>query len=147
MGIFKSKNSKSRANGRKTIIAQGCRITGEIINPEGVLHIDGQVDGIIETDCDISIGCEGRVNGLVKAQNIVVSGTLEGKIICEKIEVLATGKLFGKIICGEVLIEAGGKFIGESQELTESGMAVSFSDSDKKELVNQKVLQEIKSID
>jgi cytoskeletal protein CcmA (bactofilin family) len=137
MGVFKSKSSKSGANGRKTIIAQGCQITGELINPEGSLHVDGQIDGIIETDNEISIGCQGKVKGLVKAQKIVVSGTLEGKIVCEKVEVLATGKLLGDIVCGEILIEAGGKFIGKSSELTEGGMIVSFSEIEKKELANQ----------
>jgi len=134
MGIFKSKNSQSSANGGKTIIAEGCQINGEIINPEGSLHIDGTLDGIIETDNDISIGRLGRIKGIVKAKIIIVSGTFEGKISCEKIEILATGKCLGEVICGEMMIEAGGKFIGESRELTEGGMIVSFSEEERKEL-------------
>lgn len=118
-----------------------------MINSEGSLHVDGQIDGIIETDNEVSIGCQGKVKGLVKAQKIVVSGTLEGKIVCEKIEVLATGKLLGEIFCGEILIEAGGKFIGESRELTEGGMIVSFSEIEKKELANQISSLESKTIE
>ena len=60
------------------------KINGEIITPEGTLHIDGTLDGIIETDNDISIGTLGRIKGIVKAKIIIVSGTLEGKISCEK---------------------------------------------------------------
>ena len=98
------------------------------------MHIDGTLDGIIETDNDISIGRLGRIKGIVKAKIIIVSGTFEGKISCEKIEILATGKCLGEVICGEMLIEAGGKFIGESRELTEGGMIVSFSEEERKEL-------------
>lgn len=137
MGFFNAKDSKARANSRKTIIATGCKINGELVNLDGTLHVDGQIDGIIETDHDISIGIEGKVKGLIKAKMIVVSGVLEGKIACESIEVLKHGRLFGEVLSGEILIESGGKFIGESRELTEGGMVVSFSEDDKKELINQ----------
>ncbi len=108
-----------------------------------MLHVDGEIDGIVETEYDISIGAEGRVKGLIKAKAIVVSGHLEGKIACEMVEVLKNGKLFGEVICSEILIEAGGKFIGESRELTEGGMIVSFSEEDKKELAMKEAKKEL----
>lgn len=43
---------------------------------------------------------------------------------CERIEILATGKLVGELISGELTIETGGKFIGQSRELSESGIIV-----------------------
>jgi len=56
---------------------------------------------------------------------VVLSGVLEGKVACERIDILATGKLIGELVSGEMTIEAGGKFIGESRELTEGGLIVS----------------------
>ena len=137
MGIFKSNGSGSRPAGGKTIIAAGCKISGEIKDLGGALHIDGHIDGIIETDYDVSIGDKGIVTGLVKAKTIVVSGTLEGKVACESIDILSSGKMLGEVVCGEMMIESGGKFIGESRELTEGGLIVSFPEDEKTKLENQ----------
>lgn len=81
----------------------------------------------------MSIGVQGEVKGYIKARNIVLSGVLEGRVACERIDILASGKLIGELISGEMTIEAGGKFIGESRELTEGGMIVSLPDSMKSE--------------
>ena len=129
MGIFKSKRQPNRPVGGKTIIAEGCVISGEITELKGALHIDGRVDGIIDSEYGVSIGVNGHVNGLVKAKSIVLSGVLDGKIACEKIDVLSTGKLIGELVCSEVTIETGGKFIGQSHEMTEGGMVVSLPET------------------
>lgn len=76
---------------------------------------------------------QGEVKGFVKARTVVLSGVLEGKVACERIDILATGKLIGELISGEMTIEAGGKFIGESRELTEGGLIVSLPDAQKAE--------------
>lgn len=101
------------------------------------MHIDGRIDGIVETEHDVSIGDKGVLKGLIKAKNVVVSGVLEGKVACETIDILSTGKLLGEVICGELMIEAGGKFIGESRELTEGGLIVSFPEAERMRLANQ----------
>ena len=137
MGIFKSGGAKTRTGSGKTIIATGCKISGEIKDLDGPLHIDGRVDGIVETEYDVSIGDKGILKGLIKAKNVVVSGVLEGKVACESIDILSTGKLLGEVICGELMIEAGGKFIGESRELTEGGLIVSFPEAERMRLANQ----------
>ncbi|MDG6778351.1 polymer-forming cytoskeletal protein [Thiomicrorhabdus sp. zzn3] len=95
------------------------------------MHIDGRIDGVIESDYDVSIGAQGEVVGLIKARTIVLSGVLEGKVACERIDILSGGKLIGELICGEVTIEAGGKFIGESRELTEGGLIVSLPEEER----------------
>lgn len=96
---------------------------------QGPLHIDGRVEGIIESEYDVSVGVSGHVSGLIKASRIVLSGTLEGKIACEKIDILATGKLIGELICSDFTVETGGKFIGQSHEMTEGGMVVSLPET------------------
>lgn len=85
----------------------------------------------------MSIGNNGVVKGLVKAKTIYVSGTLEGKVACEAIDILSTGKMLGEVICGEMMIESGGKFIGESRELTEGGLIVSFPEAERNRLASQ----------
>jgi cytoskeletal protein CcmA (bactofilin family) len=71
------------------------------------------------------------VNGLIKAENIVVSGVLDGKVTCKSIDILSTGKVMGEVICSALMIEAGGKFIGESRELTDGAMIVSIAESER----------------
>lgn len=88
---------------------------------------------MIESDYDVSIGAQGEVVGLIKARTVVLSGVLEGKVACERIDILSGGKLIGELICGEVTIEAGGKFIGESRELTEGGLIVSLPEQEEKQ--------------
>ncbi len=92
------------------------------------MHVDGRIDGIVETRFDIVIGPKGSLTGLVKARSIYLSGQLEGKVACERIEILATGKLMGELISGELTIESGGKFVGHSRELDESGMILGLDD-------------------
>ncbi len=93
------------------------------------MHVDGRVDGVIDSDHDLSIGKEGYVTGLVKAKKIVLSGVFEGKMICENIEILSTGKLIGDLVCNDFVVETGGKFIGQSHEMTEGGMVVSLPET------------------
>ncbi len=108
---------------------------------KGSLHVDGRIDGIIESEFDVSIGVNGHVKGLIKARSIVLSGTLDGKIACDKIDILSTGKLIGELICTNFTVETGGKFIGQSHEMTEGGMVVSlpetFAQLEKKQDVKQ----------
>lgn len=96
---------------------------------KGSLHIDGRVEGVIESEFDVSIGVSGHVTGLIKARSIVLSGTLDGKIACDKIDILSTGKLIGELICTDFTVETGGKFIGQSHEMTEGGMIVSLPET------------------
>ncbi|BBP43960.1 bactofilin family protein [Thiosulfativibrio zosterae] len=131
MGIFNSKSARTRQEGGKTIIAQGCRISGELADLKGTLHVDGFIEGTVSTEFDISVGETGVVNGLIKAENIVVSGILEGKVTCKSIDILSTGKVMGEVICGALMIEAGGKFIGESRELTDGAMIVSLAEAER----------------
>ncbi|WP_238696332.1 polymer-forming cytoskeletal protein [Thiomicrorhabdus sediminis] len=96
---------------------------------KGPLHIDGRVEGIIDSEFDVSIGRTGQIKGLVKARSIVLSGVLDGKVACERLEILQTGKLIGEVISGEFTVETGGKFIGQSHEMTEGGMVVSLPET------------------
>lgn len=96
---------------------------------KGPLHIDGRVEGIIDSQFDVSIGVSGQVSGLVKARAIALSGTLDGKVACEKLDILKPGKLIGELISGELTVETGGKFIGQSHEMTEGGMVVSLPET------------------
>jgi len=92
----------------------------------GDLHVDGIIEGVVHTEFDISVGSRGKVSGLVKANNIAVSGCVEGKVACKRVDILNGGKLLGNVICNEMMIESGGRFIGESREMSDDGVVVNF---------------------
>ena len=64
---------------------------------------------------DVSIGESGFFEGEIKAVSIVVSGHLQGKIDCERLEIVASGHVHGELITDDLIIESGGRFIGESK--------------------------------
>jgi len=64
---------------------------------------------------------------------LVLSGVLEGKVACERIDILSSGKLLGELVSGEMTIEVGGKFIGERRELQEGELIRELDDPNRAE--------------
>ena len=111
MGIFGKANKRTVQNGA-TVIAQGTCIIGGITT-EGSVHIDGKFEGVILEADMISIGRTGEVIGDIKANNLIVSGLLDGKIDCNQVQILSEGKVIGNMKYNELIIEEDGKFEGQ----------------------------------
>ena len=99
--------------------------------------VDGAFEGVIESAFDLAVGEHGHVKGLVKANHIVVTGILEGKVVCDHLEILSSGKFIGELVAGDMSIERGAKFIGRSHEVTESGMIVAFDEEEKRTIIQR----------
>lgn len=117
----KSRKRKVQPSGT-TIVAAGSKFRGEL-SLESALHIDGTVEGEIDSSSDVSIGSAGRFDGNIHAKHVVVSGYLHGKVECERLEIIASGKVYGEVHSGEFVIEPGGQFIGESRIREEGQVA------------------------
>ncbi len=78
------------------------------------LYVDGEFEGVIHSEKDISVGKNGHIKGDVIAQKIVIQGYLEGTISAQKVEIRAEGKVNGTIESSELIIEAKGIFEGNS---------------------------------
>merc|ERR1711879_899357 len=111
VGIFGKANKRTTQNGA-TVIAQGTCIIGGI-STEGSVHIDGKFEGVILEADVISIGKSGEVIGDIKANNLIVSGLLDGKIDCNEVQILPDGKVIGNMQYNELIIEESGKFEGQ----------------------------------
>jgi cytoskeletal protein CcmA (bactofilin family) len=111
VGIFGKANKRTAQNGA-TVIAEGTCIIGGI-STEGTVHIDGKFEGVILEADVISIGQTGEVIGDIKANNLIVSGLLDGKIDCNEVQILANGKVIGNMKYNELSIEEDGKFEGQ----------------------------------
>ncbi|MEH6578947.1 MAG: polymer-forming cytoskeletal protein [Amphritea sp.] len=115
MGFFK-KNVPAKsgsANGSAiTIIAEGNKFSGDM-SIVGKMHIDGVFEGHISSLDNISIGKNGHVHGVVKANQIAVCGLLEGEVVCEELNIDRGGKVAATVVSKVMAIHPEGNFIGE----------------------------------
>ena len=81
---------------------------------QGPLYIEGQVNGNILSEAEVVIGPNGYVQGEVRASHMVVNGRVEGRIVCEDIDIMSSGVAKGELYCENMAIESGGRFIGQS---------------------------------
>ena len=95
-----------------SIIGSGSQFKGEFkIN--GLLRIDGNFQGTIETDGKVLIGQNGEVLADIKAKLIIIGGSVKGNIFAdERVILLSTGKIMGNIITPSLVMEEGVKFEG-----------------------------------
>ncbi len=93
--------------GFQMYLGQKCRLTG-ILKVEGMMRIDGYVEGEVFGSNLIQVGNEGTIEGTVRAKHIVAQGPLRGDIVAqEKVELLAPAKVEGTIESPVFLLEAG----------------------------------------
>ena len=95
-----------------SIIGVGSAFKGEFkIN--GLLRIDGNFQGTIETEGKVLIGKTGEALTDIKAKLVVVGGTVKGNIFAtERVILLSTGKVYGNIITPGLVMEDGVIFDG-----------------------------------
>ena len=97
-----------------TVIAKGTTITGKI-DIECKLHIDGEIDGTINSSSIVTVGTSGIIKGEVFSEKLLVSGEVVGNCDCANIEILAEGKIVGDIVSSNLIIESHGFFEGTSK--------------------------------
>jgi cytoskeletal protein CcmA (bactofilin family) len=97
----------------ETLIGVNSTIKGET-NVNGTLRVDGNFEGNINAEWVI-IGEKGKVKGDIKANGVVIGGTVEGNINAESsIEIRAKGRVLGDVHTKKLTIIEGGIFEGRS---------------------------------
>jgi len=90
-----------------SIIGSGTRFRGDL-DLRGLLRIDGDFEGNIETDGRILVGREGRARCILKAETVVVGGIVKGDIkATRKVVLLSTCVMIGNIRTPELIVEEG----------------------------------------
>lgn len=97
-----------------TIISKGVNVDGKIIS-SGNLRLDGKIKGDLIVSGDLTCGETSEVVGVMKADNLILNGKMEGTITAKnklllKSKAVLVGDLFTKIL----VIEEGAKFEGKS---------------------------------
>lgn len=115
--MFGGSKSKAKASGsgnaqvaqRKvyapSIVSANLRITGDM-ESEGDIQVDGHVDGDIRTG-KLTIGPDATVNGAIYADEVMVSGTVNGSIQASLVKLYSSAKVTGDIVHEALAIEAG----------------------------------------
>jgi cytoskeletal protein CcmA (bactofilin family) len=102
-----------------TVIASEAEFTGNIV-ARGDVHVRGVVSGniTVEDGC-VKLMRTGRVEGDVRAPQIVLDGTLRGRCIADAVEILEHGRLDGIVQSSHFSIRTGGAFIGQAEAAQE----------------------------
>jgi cytoskeletal protein CcmA (bactofilin family) len=103
--------AKKRADAGLTFVAQGTKLSGES-HFAGEALIGGEVNGKISSAGKITIEIDGYIDGELSCSELKVSGNFKGKLKCDKLNITSTGTVEGEIACESMEIFEGGQFIG-----------------------------------
>jgi len=93
-------------------IGPSMRIKGEIRSQED-MQIDGEVEGLMESQSLVSVGPKGKVRADIKAREVVVYGDVRGNIeVSHKLAIRDQGRLVGDVKCAGISIDDGAYFKG-----------------------------------
>ena len=97
----------------RTIIGKSLVIKGEVAG-SGPLYVDGAVEGsIILEGSRVTIGRNAQVTADVQARDVVVLGSLKGKLtVSDQLDIRSTGTVTGNVVCQRIAIEEGAFFKG-----------------------------------
>ncbi len=98
-----------------SIISENAKLKGDIIS-EGIVHIDGQIEGDISCE-ELVIGVKGVVVGSVTANNIQLYGVLNGKASADNLFIAKSAKLIGDATHNTIAIEPGAYVDGHCMRL------------------------------
>ena len=97
-------------NGAMSVVASDVSITGNLA-AKGELRIDGEVKGDISCTSAI-IGQTASIKGGVKAETVVVSGSLNGTIQANHVSLEPKARVEGEILYTTIAIADGAIFDG-----------------------------------
>jgi cytoskeletal protein CcmA (bactofilin family) len=93
-------------------IASDMKITGDV-TCNGVIRIEGQIEGSVKGARQVFIGRQGMVKGDVNAREAIVGGRIEGSVTAtERVEVQGTALINGDLFAKSMLVQEGGRING-----------------------------------
>jgi cytoskeletal protein CcmA (bactofilin family) len=105
-------NPYNSATERASILGPTLYFKGDLSAEEDLL-IQGRVEGSVSHTQRLTVGPQGTVKANIRAQLIIVEGTVEGDLLAEKsVCVKETAKVCGNITSPSVSISEGANFSG-----------------------------------
>jgi cytoskeletal protein CcmA (bactofilin family) len=103
----------SLGGGAPTLVAEGCRITGDIETP-GPLVVGGTIRGDGHVRGALSMAASAEWEGEIRAQRAVVAGKIIGALsVQDKLEIGATAVIRARVSAKSIAIAKGAVIDGE----------------------------------
>ena len=94
------------------VIGPSMTMKGEIRTREELV-VEGEVEGLLESQSSITIGANGKVKANIRAREVAIFGAVKGNIeVSEKISIRGKGSLVGDIKTAGISIDDGAYFKG-----------------------------------
>lgn len=98
-----------------SILGEGTTWKGEITG-QGGIRIEGLFEGKIDLDGMIIVDQKGRVESdLIKAESVIVAGSVRSDIKAKRVEIRSTGKVWGNVSTVRFSTEEGAYLRGKIQ--------------------------------
>ena len=111
-----------------SVIGGGINWLGDLRGTGGV-RIEGTITGEIAISGLVVVGESGRVEcRQLKADTVIVAGSVKGDIICQKLEIRATGKIWGDVVT-TVFSSEDGAFLRGQMRMEENIAPVEVEES------------------
>lgn len=99
-------------DGVLSIIAADLKVAGELTT-DGVVKVDGIVEGNINAERQVLVSKGGVVKGDVKSKEVIVGGRIEGCVKANgRVEVQSSATVDGDILTKRILVHEGGEVNG-----------------------------------
>ena len=102
--------TKSQIN---SVIGPGINWLGDLRGSGGI-RIEGTITGEIAISGLVVVGESGKVEcEQLKADTVIIAGTVKGNITCQKLEIRSSGKVWGDVVTSSFSSEDGAFFRGQ----------------------------------
>lgn len=112
---------RDAANATGTLISEGCKIEG-VVTGSGNFMINGEIDGECDIDGSVTLTKSGFCKGILKADTVVVAGTVDGDIVSAgQVEISRTARITGTVSGEAIAVAEGAVVEGVMQTSGQSG--------------------------
>ena len=97
---------------KESVISAGLSIEGKIVG-SGHVRVAGKFKGDVQVDGNLHIDQGAKLEGQVRASEVIVSGELQGNIEnAKRVEVQQGGVITGDVKAGQLTVAAGARMRG-----------------------------------
>jgi cytoskeletal protein CcmA (bactofilin family) len=120
MAIFSKDDAPARSGARGasatestlTIISAGTTVSGDI-DCDGVLKVEGRIDGSVRRARQVKLAKEGSIQGDVVSHEVVVGGVIDGSVTAaDRLELQGTAVVNGDISTKSIVVMEGARING-----------------------------------
>ncbi len=110
--MFKKEGVYTPVDKVNTIVGKETAFKGTL-SGKGLIRIDGKAEGNITSVGDVVVGESGQVAAELKARNITIAGSYDGKLEASgKLELKSTARVSGTVKANGLIVEDGAVMTG-----------------------------------